>query len=599
MKKTINISLGKINFSAEEDAYQKLDQYLKTLSGHFNTYPGGSEIIEDIESRLAEQFAAKAVNKIITLQMVEAEIKNMGSPEELNAANTTSQNTASQENLNRKMYRNPDDIIIAGVASGIAAYFGVDSVWVRLGFILLTLGSGFGIILYIALWLILPEAKTDTQKMQMRGQPVNLKNVEAVVKERVEEFKKKDSSKVKRVLAAPIYALGSLLRALANLIKKLVPIFFRVIGALLSIASCMAMAFLFLIFISLLVNVNSPYLDFPLSSIAFGTTYYLAVISAFFVIFVPLILIIMLGASLATLRFILTKFAGFSLVALWIIALALSANLGLKLAPQIENIYKNDQKFKTESRTLNLQDFNSVEINSASVATITKGESFKVIVKGRQNDLDQLSAGVENQTLVLNQNSGVKFCLFCFKKPLEFEIQMPALQNIKAEGASKVNAFGFTQNDFTVKLSGASRINLDAIVNNLNAKLSGASRLTFSGEINNLNIDASGASQSDFSQMKTNIDSVYIKLSGASRAYLFTANLLNVQASGASSVYFFSAKQIENKLSGSSKLVPNYSGNNLDRLEIPEPDANMNWDENQNPPTPETPTTTTPKIKGI
>jgi hypothetical protein len=273
--------------------------------------------------------------------------------------------------------------------------------------------------------------------------------------------------------------------------------------------------------------------------------------------------------------------------------------LGLKLAPQIENIYKNDQKFKTESRTLNLQDFNSVEINSASVATITKGESFKIIAKGRQNDLDQLSAGVENQTLVLNQNSGVKFCLFCFKKPLEFEIQMPALQNIKAEGASKVNAFGFTQNDFTVKLSGASRINLDAIVNNLNAKLSGASRLTFSGEINNLNIDASGASQSDFSQMKTNIDAAYIKLSGASKAYLFTANLLNVQASGASSVYFFSAKQIESKLSGSSKLIPNYSGNNLDRLEIPEPDANMNWDENQNPPTPETPTTTTPKIKGI
>jgi phage shock protein PspC (stress-responsive transcriptional regulator) len=236
---------------------------------------------------------------------------------ELFQSRNTTQSPKSTTGFGKRMFRNPDDAIVAGVASGIAAYFGLDSVWVRLGFVLLTLGSGFGVLLYIVLWIILPEAKTETEKMQMRGEPINLKNVETTIKERAEEFKKKDKSKIKSILAAPVYALGAILRAIGLLFKKLIPLVFRVIGALVSIAAAFGLAFLLFVVLNVIFNANSPYIDFPLSQLAQGGIFYGALIAAFFTAFVPLIVIVLLGASLLMLKNTFSRYTVLSLAVLW------------------------------------------------------------------------------------------------------------------------------------------------------------------------------------------------------------------------------------------------------------------------------------------
>ncbi len=87
------------------------------------------------------------------------------------------------------MYRDPDDRIIAGVCSGIGAYWRIDSWVVRVIFIILSLG-GLGILIYGVLWIVLPEARTTAQKIEMKGDPVNIHNIKDSVKDEFENVKK-------------------------------------------------------------------------------------------------------------------------------------------------------------------------------------------------------------------------------------------------------------------------------------------------------------------------------------------------------------------------------------------------------------------------
>jgi phage shock protein PspC (stress-responsive transcriptional regulator) len=230
MKKTINISLAGISFIAEDDAYHRLDEYLNSLRKHFATFPDAEEIVRDIEARFAEQFSGKAGGvQAITLAEVENLIASMGSPEQFGDEQQEKKEESSGKDafiLGKKLYRNPDDAIIAGVASGIAAYFGVDAIWIRLLFVLVTFATGFGILIYIVMWVLMPEAKTETEKMQMRGEPVNLKNLEQTIKERAEELKKSAPEGARKMTSEASAATARAAKASGEVIKKIFSVFF-------------------------------------------------------------------------------------------------------------------------------------------------------------------------------------------------------------------------------------------------------------------------------------------------------------------------------------------------------------------------------------
>ena len=103
----------------------------------------------------------------------------------------------------KKMFRDPEHKVIGGVSGGIAAYFGIDIVAVRLLFIVFTIFFGIGFIVYIVLWIALPEAKSLTDRMEMQGEPVTLSNIESNIKKNLNVDPEKEESTATKILLFP------------------------------------------------------------------------------------------------------------------------------------------------------------------------------------------------------------------------------------------------------------------------------------------------------------------------------------------------------------------------------------------------------------
>ncbi len=197
MNKTVTINISGIVFHIEEDAYSRLKIYLDTLHSKFYNEEGRDEILADIESRIAEILTAKKGpnREVIVLKDVEEVISVMGDPEVISEDNTSQENPKAQAESDnyerrrrRRLFRDADDKVIGGVCSGLGHYFDVDTVWIRLGFALLFFLGGTGVLFYILLMIIIPRAETTAEKLEMRGDPVDVNNIHRSIKEEMNEF---------------------------------------------------------------------------------------------------------------------------------------------------------------------------------------------------------------------------------------------------------------------------------------------------------------------------------------------------------------------------------------------------------------------------
>jgi phage shock protein PspC (stress-responsive transcriptional regulator) len=169
MDKTININLGGILFQIDEEAFRILRYYLQAINNRFANVQGGNETIEDIESRIAEIFQSqKGLTGVVTHENVEAMISILGKPEDFDHGENEFLPPVSSYSK-KKMYRNPDDTVIGGVSSGIAAYLDSDPVLFRILFVIFAAFFGIGFLVYLGLWIALPAARTDSQKRDMYG----------------------------------------------------------------------------------------------------------------------------------------------------------------------------------------------------------------------------------------------------------------------------------------------------------------------------------------------------------------------------------------------------------------------------------------------
>jgi len=200
MNKTININLGGFFFHIDEIAYQKLRRYLESISRSLSDDPQGkNEIIADIEARISELLTEKItdVRQVVNEADIEDVIKIMGQPEDYSDAEEGYSDSSYSYKRNnaagKKLFRDGDDKFLGGVASGIAHYFDIDTIWIRLGLLALFFSAGFGILLYIILWILLPEAKTTAEKLQMEGEPVNIDNIEKKIRKEFNEVSEKVS----------------------------------------------------------------------------------------------------------------------------------------------------------------------------------------------------------------------------------------------------------------------------------------------------------------------------------------------------------------------------------------------------------------------
>lgn len=180
MKKTLNIGIGGKSFIIDEDAHERLKDYLGTFRTRLKD-DQGQEVMDDIEARIAELLLENlgSSQQTVSLDMVNQITAQLGMPDGKPEKETHYEEMKEETNMNpvKKLYLDVESRKIGGVCSGLAAYFDIDVTLIRIIFLALLIGGGFGFWLYIIIWIVAPKAMTPAQKCEMRGIEANAENM--------------------------------------------------------------------------------------------------------------------------------------------------------------------------------------------------------------------------------------------------------------------------------------------------------------------------------------------------------------------------------------------------------------------------------------
>lgn len=455
MKKALNISIAQTLFTIEEDAYQKLDGYLNSIRAHFAHTEEKDEIISDIEGRISEQLT-DSKKKIITLAEVDAVIASMGKIEDFEGGTETGPDQAPRTVIKKKYYRNPDDKVIAGVCSGFGAYTGIDTLWVRIAFVLLVIfTNGFGILLYIILALLIPEAKTSSQRLEMEGTPVTLETMSENLKEKVELVREKHGSKIKEILSWPFLIIKKLVNLFKTYLLPFIRIAFGVLLAVASFGGALALSF----FAPLILTNNSTYFDFPVAEIISIPLLFVSVIGIYLALVIPLAALFILALSIIQKKNLISSTLGFTLLFAWGLAVIVGGVAGMTAASKIETYSRTSPLFEKTTKEISLSgDIRNVDISHGINATLIQGDEAKLTVSGRQKDIDGFTAEIKNGTLVIDTKDDPEFCLFCNTGPFDVTLTLPSLESINVEYGSSIEVQEWiSENSLKINIGEGSR----------------------------------------------------------------------------------------------------------------------------------------------
>ena len=351
MNKTVNINLAGIFFHIDEDAYLKLQRYLEAIKRSFTDSQGRSEIIADIEARIAELFNERVQNEkqVIRIKEVDDVISIMGQPEDYLVDDEifedepkSSYQRSTNSKPSKKLYRDTDNSYVGGVSSGLGHYFGIDAIWIRLIWIILIFGAGTGVLLYILLWILVPEAKTTSEKLTMTGEPVNISNIEKKIKDGFESVSQTVSDTVKNVdLPKQGQRIKSSSKTFFDTIGDIIMFFFKVfakfIGIILIIVGAATLISLLIFCLSLgaIDIIHVPGLDLFEAANAANTPVWLISLITLFGVGVPFFFVFYLGLKILinNLKSI-GNIAKFTLLGLWLMAIVGSIVIGVRQASE-------------------------------------------------------------------------------------------------------------------------------------------------------------------------------------------------------------------------------------------------------------------------
>lgn len=431
MKKNISINISGIIFHIEEDGYENLRKYLDSINKYFSSFEDSSEIMADIESRIAEIFLTKLNEgkQVITNEDVTSLITTMGSVSDFKAAEEQGDQSAGNEKqqasdtnqkrytapkqlqrdqkrkilggvcsglgsylnvdpvwirllfailtvaygitlvvyvimwivvpgsydldepeVNKKMFRDPERKVISGVSGGVASFLGIDIIVVRLLFVVLTVLGGFGLLVYIVLWVVLPEAKTLTDKMQMQGEPVTLSNIESTIKKNQQQGDAAETPAT-RILLLPFRFIGAILTFLGKILVPIAEVLRVAIGIIIGLVG-VSLVFSLVILGGILLGIFSAVpswtvgfndIGFPVE--VFSSTFPpFMIISALLAAFIPCLLILLLGISVIARRVVFGATVGWVMfVAFCASALITAANI-----PKIVYAFKEEGEVRVE-----------------------------------------------------------------------------------------------------------------------------------------------------------------------------------------------------------------------------------------------------------
>ncbi len=325
MEKVINITIGGLVFYVEEEAYEQLSNYLSSIKKYFAKDKDCNEIITDIEASIAEKFIArKKKDSAISSSDVSKVIDQMGTIKDFKVGEDGEDEYENTETAKKKLYRDPDDLVIAGVCSGLAAYFGFDTALIRLIFLVSLFFGGLGFAVYIILWIVTPIAETTAQKLEMRGERITLQEIEKSVKREVSRLKKKDFriDKITEFLNNFFHILGKIILALLKAIRGILGIIFLLAGII------------GMFFLSFGLTWQLSGSTFPHTSIALndfialsGTPYLMFILAIYILALIPLIFLFFLGYSLLKKRSLLNPILIVALLVIWFSAMGYTGSV--------------------------------------------------------------------------------------------------------------------------------------------------------------------------------------------------------------------------------------------------------------------------------
>jgi len=269
MNKTVSINLSGLLFNLEEAAYEKLKAYLNKIRGYFLESDGRDEIIGDIEGRIAELFQERVKDKQVVLEADVAEVIGiMGQPEVYAPEQEDSANQEPgrkqqyrEENYagTRRLFRSTDEAKLGGVCAGLGYYFGIDPVWIRIGFLIALFFFGSGPLIYIILWIALPEATTTAEKLKMKGEPVTVENIQKQIREEMGRFKETASSFTSKATSKfqsgrYVSRAGDFFNDVLDIIIKLIKKIVQVMGKSLGVIFILGGLLFFFVWLSIVLG---------------------------------------------------------------------------------------------------------------------------------------------------------------------------------------------------------------------------------------------------------------------------------------------------------------------------------------------------------
>ena len=526
MKKNISINISGIIFHIEEDGYENLRKYLDSINKYFATFEDSSEILADIESRVAEIFLSKLNEgkQVITAEDVNALISTMGSVSDFKAAedqeftksepvgtqrsSTTNESSSTsstnegqktytqpkqllrderrkilggvasgianyfnvdpiwirllfaltafaygitiliylvmwivvpgssdleEPEVGKKMFRDPDRKVLGGVSGGVAAFFGIDLVAVRLLFLVFTIFFGVGFIVYIVLWIALPEAKSLTDRMEMQGEPVTLSNIESNIKKNLNEDPTKEETTATKILLLPFRIIGTLLKVLGKILVPLVEILRVAIGLIVMLVG-LALIFAAVVTSGVFIGLFSgaafswPWIHYkevsmPLEVFANSFSGWL-VLAAFIAAIIPAVFIMILGVSVIARKLVFGPTVGWTFFVLFFVSVAM---LSVSI-PKIVYSFKEEGQYKVE-KSYNLKGktavFKIIEVGMDDYDPVSltlrgyNGTDFKLVQTFKAHGSTRQQA-IENARMV-NYNVNVSDSVLTFDSNIEFK----------------------------------------------------------------------------------------------------------------------------------------------------------------------------------
>ena len=238
MNKTLSIGLAGFSFTIEEHAYIKLSDYLAALRNTLDANEA-DEVMHDIEIRMVEIFKETlGKREVINDEDVEKVMAQIGAPEKIEeqekayyseSTSTRKDEKASNFSGQKQLFRDSENGKIGGVCAGLANYFRIDAVWLRLIFVFLVATKGFGVLLYVILWIVLPQAKTASDYLKMKGKPINFDNLKEE-SGKIVQFANESGQKIGQAFQSQKGNIDNVGHVLLSIVRIFFAIFFAILG---------------------------------------------------------------------------------------------------------------------------------------------------------------------------------------------------------------------------------------------------------------------------------------------------------------------------------------------------------------------------------